>query len=330
MISIDTGIWPSSNSSAFVCLRQPEAVLGLANLSRTYSSLTRDLPISTVQRVDGTFSVRRNSVNVTVSNSLSTYASPNQIAADEIAASRNAIEDQVQLERQIRIANKQNEQTSKNVYRLLANTTGKAFEDKPEAWWNWWREYNERYASRKPLRNFDYAQVDRAVLQLGYTQIGRITQFSCLVRGTQIQTAEGLRPVESIQIGDMVLSQDVETGELALKTVLQTTVRPPKTTLRVATEGGETQATAGHRWFVSSKGWLMTRELEPGMLLHNATRTTRIVKVTEDVEEQKTFNLIVDGFHTYFVGKDLVLSYDNSDPKPTLRAVPGFGQIAKN
>jgi hypothetical protein len=102
----------------------------------------------------------------------------------------------------------------------------------------------------------------------------------------------------------MVVAQDVETGELALKPVLQTTVRPPKTTLTIVTDNSKIHATAGHRWFVAGQGWLMTRELKPDMLLHNATGTTRIADVIEDAKEQETYNLVVDGFHTYFVGPD--------------------------
>jgi Pretoxin HINT domain len=122
------------------------------------------------------------------------------------------------------------------------------------------------------------------------------------------------------------------TGELALKPVLQTTIRPPKVTFSIVTDSGEIRATAGHRWFVAGKGWLMTRDLEGDMLLHNATCTTRILKVTTNSKpkEPETYNLIVEGFHIYFVGQDRVLSFDNSEPLPTLRAVPGFGQISLN
>lgn len=98
-------------------------------------------------------------------------------------------------------------------------------------------------------------------------------------------------------------------------------------TLRMLTEAGEIQATAGHRWFVAGKGWLMTKELQSDMLLHNASGTTRIDNILEDPLEQETFNLVVDELHTYFVGPERVLSYDNSELQPTLRAVPGYGQI---
>lgn len=52
----------------------------------------------------------------------------------------------------------------------------------------------------------------------------------------------------------------------------------------------------------------MSKQLQVDMLLHNATGTTKIVQIVEEHKPQPTHNLVVDGFHTYFVGKDRVLS----------------------
>ena len=49
--------------------------------------------------------------------------------------------------------------------------------------------------------------------------------LSCLAAGTPILTDAGPVAVEKIKVGDRVLSQDAETGELAYKPVLHTTVR---------------------------------------------------------------------------------------------------------
>ena len=91
----------------------------------------------------------------------------------------------------------------------------------------------------------------------------------------------------------------------------------------IETEGDEIRSTQGHRWWVSGKGWVMAADLEPGMNLHTASGTVRIKAVRED-GEKPTFNLVVDEYHTYFVGKDRVLSFDNVEPVPTLRKVPGY------
>lgn len=288
-----------------------------------------------VANVSVNFSVDRNYLNVGGWSSNrstgvpSSYVAPSQSLVDEVAGAKNAAEDQRQLENQIAAANVELARAATPVYTALEGGCQATVERTPQAWWGWWQKYNERSSLGKSTRNYEYSRIDGARAYLTAGQV-EIRQMSCLVAGTLVHTAEGPKPIESVLVGDMVVSQDVETGELALKPVLQTTVRPPKTTLTIVTPTGKIQATAGHRWFIAGKGWLMTRELQADMLLHTATGTTRIEEIREDSQEQETYNLIVDDFHTYFVGPQRVLSFDNSEPRPTLRAVPGFGQIAKN
>lgn len=54
---------------------------------------------------------------------------------------------------------------------------------------------------------------------------------SCFAAGTMIETADGDRPIEEIQIGDQVLSANPETGEIAYKPVVNTYVHVTDTVL---------------------------------------------------------------------------------------------------
>ena len=56
---------------------------------------------------------------------------------------------------------------------------------------------------------------------IGAPQISVGPQLSgdCLLAGTMIQTAMGLKAVDKMLVGDMVLSKNPETGELAYKSV---------------------------------------------------------------------------------------------------------------
>ncbi|MEZ6134374.1 MAG: polymorphic toxin-type HINT domain-containing protein [Pirellulaceae bacterium] len=122
-------------------------------------------------------------------------------------------------------------------------TTGAEVEDSAEAWWNWWNEHNERYEGYKPTS----VTVSTESYQIGIASWGEsaslkenrydfgkmLIQYSCLVAGTPVQTVSGLQAIERIQIGDLVLAQNVETAELTLKPVLLTTVRPPKETIKI-------------------------------------------------------------------------------------------------
>ncbi|WP_231691058.1 polymorphic toxin-type HINT domain-containing protein [Aureliella helgolandensis] len=253
-----------------------------------------------------------------------------QINTDEIAAGLNAVEDQQQLDWQIRNANRASEEHNTQVLYVLAQTTGVDFGADVNAWWAWWNDHNDRYQPEKPVRSYAYDYTDRPRIAVNDIATVRLPTCECLVRGTLVQTDRGLRAIDTLKAGDMVLSQDVVSGELAFKPVLQTTIRPPKSTLRIVTESGEIQATDGHRWWVAGKGWLMTRQLQPEMLLHTASATVRIKEVIADPKEQEAYNLVVADFNTYFVGEERVLSFDNSTPEPTLLAVPGLALVASN
>ena len=66
---------------------------------------------------------------------------------------------------------------------------------------------------------------------------------SALRRARQSVTITGQVAIEySVQIGDRVLAQDADTGELAYKPVLGTTLRPPTEMVLVTTSDGEPAA----------------------------------------------------------------------------------------
>ena len=132
---------------------------------------------------------------------------------DEIAGAKNAAEDQRQLESGIASSNHDLARLSNSAYLVLERCTGVDLEEEPQAWWDWWQEYNQRDAPRKSLRNYEYSQVDHAEVYKTASHYN-VHQLSCLDGGTRVQTADGLKAIENIQIGDMVLRNDVETGEL--------------------------------------------------------------------------------------------------------------------
>ena len=222
------------------------------------------------------------------------------------------------------------------IYNLLRRTTHQSFEDDPVAWWNWWSDYNERYrAGLKPVQKSYSASNEKLALDsrlygrtfagVSYRPVEKVlVQHSCLIAGTTVQTSTGPKAIESIEIGDLVAAQDVESGEVALRPVLLTTIRPPKTTWKIVTSGATIQATGGHAWWTSGKGWTKTRDLEPGSYLHTATGNVLIKELIEDPEPVPTYNLIVDQAHTYFVGPDRVLSHDNSPESGTTLKLPGY------
>lgn len=257
-----------------------------------------------------------------------------------LVAARNMLEQGKLQELEVAQANRELRERTNNVCSLLRSTTGASVPDEAQAWWSWWNDRNERYEGDKPTAvSYNHQQERIGIGTRSYANhlgenaydFGKmLIQYSCLVPGSMVQTSTGLVAIEEIQVGDLVLSQDVETAELALKPVILTTVRPPKSTIEIVTKNETIKATGGHFWFVPGKGWLKTRDLEPGMTLHTATGAVAVEKLVVDPTEQKTYNLVVDDFHTYFVGEQRVLSYDNTLLNPTLQPTPGYEAIASS
>lgn len=152
--------------------------------------------------------------------------------------------------------------------------------------------------------------------------------LDCLAAGTLVWTETGPVAIESIRVGDRVLSQDPETGELAYKPVLGTTIRPVSQLIRVVVGDDIIQSSGGHLFWAVGKGWQRTRQITAEMAIHGCSGTNKVTEV-EQGEQLQSYNLIVADFHTYFIGKTRVLSHDNTPRRPTMNIVPGL-QIAKS
>jgi hypothetical protein len=176
-------------------------------------------------------------------------------------------------------------------------------------WWAWWDQYNETYASDRKL-----VQVVRHVMKM---------KMSCFSAGTKVIAAAGGIPIEKLEIGDRVLAQDADTGELAFKPVLGTTVRPPVEMVLITTTRGDLRTTRGHPFWIVGKGWRMAKELEVG------DRVVRLggsatVTALDTLPPEPAYNLIVADFGTYFVGGGRILVHDNTPRLPTPVAIPGY------
>lgn len=230
-----------------------------------------------------------------------------------------------------------------HIANVLANATGQELDPTPKAWFDWWIEYNEYHVDEQEQVATSYSHgrqyiVDRYSLPFGqptprgfnvapfYPQIPTGPK-SCLAAGTPVWTETGLKPIEKIQVGDRVLSKDIETGELAYKVVLETTTRPPARMKKMEVEGESLTLTGGHVVWVSGKGWIRARDVERNGALHTVEGSTG-VKAVEDAVDEEAYNLIVEGFHTYFLGQSRILTHDNVFPTPTLAVVPGLKETA--
>jgi hypothetical protein len=234
-------------------------------------------------------------------------AQVNELASDA-AAVRGAIE----------TANWNIDRMNTRIVNAASRATGVDLPVNATEWWSWWQDYNELYVpAMKPLYERTYANY-----YAPYPLAGYYYPVSCFAAGTRVMTKIGSRPIETIRVGDSVLSQNPETGELAFKAVLDRTTRPPEELLAIALGQQEILVTRGHPFWVVGENWQMAKHLRVGDRLHTTAGPAPITAIFEEVAA-KTYNLVVDDWHNYFVSDRRVLVHDNAPQRPTVMRLPG-------
>jgi hypothetical protein len=211
---------------------------------------------------------------------------------------------------------------------VLRATSGQKLDDTAQTWWNWWQKQQEIEVLGPKEINYQYGQdysspvyTPRPV-QVSFTLPENTCE--CLVAGTAVQTETGLASIESIRIGDQVVSQNILTGELSLKPVIRTTRRAPAPTRSMTLESGESiVSTLGHPWWVTGKGWTKTKDLQPGMAIRTTSGNV-VIKEVSSAKDEVTYNLVVADNHNYFVGEKRLLSFDAGELIPTFQKAPGL------
>ena len=239
--------------------------------------------------------------------------------------------------------NQRIEAMNDRLYRALAAATGESLARTPQAWWSWWDEENGVALIGDKQIDYRYSQDVRVYQDVnaprypagtvpwerflsGGTITPMLSRGECFVAGTPVWTITGAVDIEKIRVGDLVLSKDPNTGELAFQPVLQTSKRPPEplVKVRLATGNDDTlEGSGGHPMWVSGDGWVKLRDLRSGMVIHGADGASMVSDV-EPGSTQETFNLVVDNFHTYLVGDRRLLCHDNTPLRPTSALVPGL------
>ncbi|RHX83649.1 polymorphic toxin-type HINT domain-containing protein, partial [Leptospira stimsonii] len=139
---------------------------------------------------------------------------------------------------------------------------------------------------------------------------------TCFVAGTPVHTKDGLKKIEEIQVGDMVLSWDEKAGKNSYKKVKELFVHDVELLFDVEI-GDDTllQTTWNHPfWVVGKNTWVEVKDLNVGdiVLLSNGSQTPVTGLRYYDVPSTKVYNVEVEDNHTYYVGEDgvLVHNYD--------------------
>jgi len=210
---------------------------------------------------------------------------------------------------------------------ILTEMTGQDLGVEPEKWRAWWTDQlGYAYQSSIPETKPTFTQF------VSSEQI--VLHSACFAAGTPVQTINGPRAIESIQVGDRVLSQNTSTGLLAFQPVMMIHRNQPAQTLRIAIGDETIVATGIHRFWKAGKGWTMARELKPGDRLRIVDGVTEVRSIEND-KAQPVYNLDVAGNRNFFAGAKGLLVHDFSfvqpvaepfDRQPDLEAQPASEQ----
>jgi hypothetical protein len=192
------------------------------------------------------------------------------------------------------------------VIQTLRNITGSDHGGDWESWKRWWVESQGYAYNPEQFRN----PVDLSYFDPKPTFVAHF-HYSCFGAGTPVQTLTGPRAIESIQVGDRVLTQDVSNGGLEFAPVLTVFHNRPAETLRVLIGEGSIVSTGIHRFWIAGKGWTMARDLQTGDVVRTLHGLAPVRAVAADLI-QPVFNLEVGQNRSFFAGETAALVHDNS------------------
>ncbi|MDO4945468.1 MAG: polymorphic toxin-type HINT domain-containing protein [Ruminococcus sp.] len=169
----------------------------------------------------------------------------------------------------------------------------------------------EKYITGEASFTWDEIKGDLfTVAMTGASMWGSAKDFGtsyCFVAGTLVTTEDGQKPIEEIEVGDRVLSENELTGEVAIKTVTETYVNETDELIHIGVNGETISATPTHPFYVDKLGWTLARSLKAGdvLVLSNGELVT-VEFVQHEILENpiKVYNFEVEDFHTYFVGEN--------------------------
>ena len=222
------------------------------------------------------------------------FAEPTLRSQQVAEFTQRRIEDDV---RDLEQRNDEINQTNERALPLLESLTSQNFGLDSEQWKKWWTEqlgyvYDSRYSEAKST----------------FTEV-IAPHTACFAAGTLVQTVTGPRKIESIAVGDRVLSQQSSTGALSFQPVLATHLNGPSETLRIALGSETIVATGIHRFWQAGNGWTMARDLKSGDRLRMIGGIVSIQSI-EPGPAQKVYNLTVAENNDFMVGSAGLLVHD--------------------
>ncbi|WP_161622354.1 polymorphic toxin-type HINT domain-containing protein [Vibrio azureus] len=167
-----------------------------------------------------------------------------------------------------------------------------------------------------------------------YKKVSKKFGKQCFIRGTMIHVQGGLKPIEDIQVGDLVASKDELTGDTDWKPVVTLFRNENKRIFNLTLLNGDGEkeqlgVTAEHPFWVEGQGWVEAGVLEVGQRISTVDGAELAVhSIAYDEELHTTYNFEVGDYHSYFVGENGAWVH-NDCSSPEFESIPKHGKIKK-
>ncbi len=143
---------------------------------------------------------------------------------------------------------------------------------------------------------------------------GQIVEVgACFIAGTKVQTPDGEKNIEDIQVGDRVYAHNTETGETGIKEVKNAFVREVNTLVHVFVGEEEIITTTNHPFYVVGEGFVQAGDLKvssPLLLLDGTTEKVSRIYVEALQTPVKVYNFEVEDWHTYYVSEEACMVHN--------------------